>query len=103
KCQRRGMLAKKLLNRTRLRRIRAARLDRPQELDELFASAGRKAVDGVRHDVCMDVLAEMKADGHAAWPGIVRIVIGDGGEPGEVGEPDGHRCRFARRVRSTGQ
>ena len=81
--QRGGMRSEKGLNRRGLRRARAAGVNGAEELYELLSGPGGECVYGVRDDVRVGVLGEIKPNGDAPRASILGFVVRYGGNAGE--------------------
>ncbi len=79
-----------------------ARRDRAEELEELVARVGRKAVGRIRHDVGVDMFREVESNRHATRIGV-GIIVGDHWYAGGIGKAYRYRSGWALGVRSAGQ
>src|ERR1700730_10023970 len=79
------------------KRRRIASCRGSQQIEELLASSGRKAVRRMAHDVGVNVIGEVETDRESSR---IRIgsVVGNQRKTGRVGESQGYRSRIAREV-----
>jgi len=96
------MRGKELLERVRVRPGRVGGDHRTQELHEFLSGAHREAVDGMSDDIGVDMLAQVKAHCKAARAGTLRVVVGNGRDPGKSDRRTvtgvESRCRCGARV-----
>ena len=66
-----------------------------KELNEPLGGACRESIDRMTDDVGVNMLAKVEANRKAARAGTLRVVIGNGRDPGKVREADRHRRGIA--------
>ena len=88
----------KFLNCIRMRRVRGAFVYGSQEFHKLFRGASRETIHGMGNDVGVNVLGKIEANREASRARF-RMVIGNAGNAGEIGESHLDRGGSALEVR----
>ena len=98
-----GMCAEELLDGVGVRSVWISGDERVEEVEEIFRGARWEGVDGVSDDVSVDVFVEVKADDATARARVLRVIVGNGGDSGEVGEAHRYWSGRPLDVRCTGE